>query len=129
MNGQPLAQAFDDWVYMIPPTTAQRLRVPFFRPTIEQIEIDEVVACLRSGCLTAGPRLERFEASFAGFVGAKHAVAVNTGAAVLHLAVDAMKLGPGQVVLIPAMSFLLPQRKPFFAKAPHPCWSIANQKP
>ena len=52
--------------------------VPFFRPDIREPEIDEVVASLRSGWLTTGPRVKRFEEEFAAAVGAPHAVAVNS---------------------------------------------------
>ncbi|MGA2618534.1 MAG: DegT/DnrJ/EryC1/StrS aminotransferase family protein [Thermoguttaceae bacterium] len=79
--------------------------VPFFRPSISEAEIEEVVACLRSGWLTTGPRTRQFEAALADSVGAKHGVAVNSGTAALHLAVDALGLRPGQAVLVPTMTF------------------------
>src|SRR6267154_4169297 len=79
--------------------------VPFFRPSITEAEIAEVVGCLRSGWLTTGPTTKRFEAAFAEQVGAKHAVAVNSCTAALHLAVEALGLGPGQAVLVPTMTF------------------------
>jgi len=79
--------------------------VPFFRPSIGEAEIAEVVACLRSGWLTTGPRTQRFEADLAERVGAKHALAVNSCTAALHLAVEALGLGPGQAVLVPTMTF------------------------
>ena len=85
------------------PTTQKH--VPFFRPSITEAEIEEVVSCLRTGWLTTGPRTRRFEAAFAEYVGAKHAVAVNSCTAALHLAVEALRLGPGQAVLVPAMTF------------------------
>ena len=81
------------------------LRVPFFRPDIGQDEIDEAVAVLRSGWLTTGPRTERFEAAFAEAVGARHAVALTSCTAALHLAMAALGLEPGQAVLVPAMTF------------------------
>jgi dTDP-4-amino-4,6-dideoxygalactose transaminase len=90
---------------MSPPISPQRINVPFFRPSIGEAEIAEVVACLRSGWLTTGPRTKQFEASFAELVGGKHAVAVNSCTAALHLAVDALGLGPGQAVLVPTMTF------------------------
>jgi len=86
-------------------STQLRMKVPFFRPSITEAEIEEVVACLRSGWLTTGPRSEQFETAFADAVGAKHAVAVNSGTAALHLAVEALGLGPGQAVLVPTMTF------------------------
>ena len=81
------------------------MNVPFFRPSIGSAEIDEVVSCLRSGWLTSGPVTKRFEQEFAAAVGAKHAVAVNSCTAALHLAVEALHLGPGDAVLVPAMTF------------------------
>jgi perosamine synthetase len=81
------------------------MNVPFFRPSITDAEISEVVGCLRSGWLTTGPTTKRFETELAEAVGAKHAVAVNSCTAALHLAVDALGLRPGQAVLVPTMTF------------------------
>ena len=81
------------------------MKVPFFRPSIGSAEIDEVVSCLRSGWLTSGPVAKRFEQEFAQAVGAAHAVAVNSCTAALHLAVEALHLGPGDAVLVPTMTF------------------------
>jgi len=81
------------------------MNVPFFRPSLTQAEIDEVVACLRSGWLTTGPRVKRFETDLAQAVGAKHAIAVNSCTAALHLAVEALGLGPASAVLVPTMTF------------------------
>jgi perosamine synthetase len=81
------------------------MHVPFFRPELGPQEIDEVVATLRSGWLTSGPRVGRFEQAFAAAVGAAHAVAVNSCTAALHLAVEALGLQPGQAVLVPTMTF------------------------
>jgi dTDP-4-amino-4,6-dideoxygalactose transaminase len=79
--------------------------VPYFRPDIRDAEIDEVVASLRSGWLTTGPRVKRFEEEFAAAVGAPHAVAVNSATAALHLAVEAIGLKAGEAVLVPTMTF------------------------
>ncbi len=81
------------------------MKVPFFRPQILDAEIDEVVATLRSGWLTTGPRVRRFEKEFAAAVGAQHAVAVNSCTAALHLALEALGLAGGEAVLVPAMTF------------------------
>jgi dTDP-4-amino-4,6-dideoxygalactose transaminase len=81
------------------------VEVPFFLPSISDDEIAEVVACLRSGWLTTGPRARQFESRFAERVRARHAVAVNSCTAALHLAVEAMKLRPGEAVLVPTMTF------------------------
>jgi dTDP-4-amino-4,6-dideoxygalactose transaminase len=81
------------------------MNTPFFRPSITEAEIAEVVACLRSGWLTTGPTTKRFETAFAEQVKAKHAVAVNSCTAALHLAVEALGLTAGQAVLVPTMTF------------------------
>jgi perosamine synthetase len=79
--------------------------VPFFRPSLTAAEIDEVVDTLRSGWLTTGPKVQRFETRFAQALQAKHAVSVNSCTAALHLAVEALGLKPGQGVLVPTMTF------------------------
>jgi perosamine synthetase len=80
-------------------------QVPFFRPSLQDQEIEEVVATLRSGWLTSGKRVQLFEEKFASAVGAPHAVALNSCTAALHLAVEALGLKAGQGVLVPTMTF------------------------
>ena len=79
--------------------------IPFFRPNIEEAEIQEVVDTLRNGWLTTGPKTKQFEADFARYLGQKHAVAVNSCTAALHLALEAIGLQPGQTVVVPTMTF------------------------
>jgi dTDP-4-amino-4,6-dideoxygalactose transaminase len=79
--------------------------VPFFRPELNDAEIAEVVATLRSGWLTTGPRCQRFEREFAAAVGARYAVALNSCTAALHLATVALGLEQDQGVLVPTMTF------------------------
>lgn len=81
------------------------MKVPFYRPTITEAEIASVVDCLRSGWLTTGPLTRQFEAEFARYVGAKHAIALNSCTAALHLALDAVGLQRGDMVLVPTMTF------------------------
>lgn len=81
------------------------MTVPFFRPTITEAEIEAVVACLRSGWLTTGGVTREFEREFAAYVGAKHAVALNSCTAALHLALEAVGLRRGDLVLVPTMTF------------------------
>lgn len=80
-------------------------KVPFFRPEISEEEISAVVETLRSGWLTTGPRTRQFESDFAERVGAKHALAVNSATAALHLALNAAGVGPGDEVIVPTMTF------------------------
>jgi perosamine synthetase len=79
--------------------------LPFHRPCIEDDEIAEVVETLRGGWLTTGPRTRRFEREFAEYVGARHAVAVNSATAAMHLALEAIGLRPGDEVIVPAYTF------------------------
>lgn len=81
------------------------LNVPFHRPALGEPEVEEVVATLRSGWLTTGPRVSRFESEFAAAVGGGNAVAVSSCTAALHLAVEALRLRAGQAVLVPTMTF------------------------
>jgi dTDP-4-amino-4,6-dideoxygalactose transaminase len=79
--------------------------LPLSRPSIGSEEIEEVAACLRSGWLTSGPRVTRFEEAFARTVGAAHAVAVTSGTAGLHVALLAAGVGPGDEVVTTPMTW------------------------
>jgi perosamine synthetase len=79
--------------------------LPFHRPDVGDEEIDEVLNVLRSGWLTTGPKAREFETEFAAMAGAKHAVAVNSCTAALHLALEAAGLREGDEVLVPTMTF------------------------
>jgi perosamine synthetase len=81
------------------------MSVPFFRPAITEAEIEAVVSCLRSGWLTTGGVTREFEREFAAKVGARHAVALNSCTAALHLALEAVGLQRGEIVLVPTMTF------------------------
>lgn len=81
------------------------LDVPFFRAEIGDEEIANVIETLKSGWLTSGPKCKQFETEFAEMVGAKFAVAVNSATAGLHLALEAIGVGPGDEVLVPTMTF------------------------
>ena len=86
------------------PTTAARV-VPFSPPSVGPEEIAEVVAVLESGWLTTGPRVRRFEAEFAAYVGAPYAVAVNSCTAALHLSLLAAGVGEGHEVITTPLTF------------------------
>jgi perosamine synthetase len=83
----------------------ERINVPFFRPAITDSEIQEVIDTLQSGWLTTGPKVKLFESGFAAAVGASYAVPVNSCTAALHLAVEALGLRPGELVIVPTMTF------------------------
>ncbi|PTX91109.1 DegT/DnrJ/EryC1/StrS family aminotransferase [Opitutus sp. ER46] len=77
----------------------------FGQPLIEEAEIAEVVASLRSAWLGTGPKVAEFERRVAAYKGVKYAVAVNSCTAGLHLACLACGLQPGDEVIAPAMTF------------------------
>ncbi len=88
--------------------TVQRLResfLPYCLPMIGEEEIAEVVDSLRSGWVTTGPKVKRFEGDFAAYTGAEHAIAVNSCTAALHLSLAALGVGPGDEVIVPALTF------------------------
>jgi dTDP-4-amino-4,6-dideoxygalactose transaminase len=85
--------------------TNQVLRVGFAPPQIGQEEVAEVVATLESGWLSTGPRVQQFERAFADYVGASHAVAVNSGTAALHLSLLAAGIGAGDEVVTTPLTF------------------------
>jgi dTDP-4-amino-4,6-dideoxygalactose transaminase len=79
--------------------------IVFGAPLIGEEEIEEVVDTLRSGWLSTGPKTKRFEEEFADYVGASHALATNSCTAAMHLSLVAAGIGPGDEVIVPAMTF------------------------
>ena len=81
--------------------------LPFALPDIGEAEIAEVVDTLRSGWITTGPKTRRFEEDFAAWLGepALHALAVNSATAGLHLALEALGIGPGDEVITTTHTF------------------------
>jgi dTDP-4-amino-4,6-dideoxygalactose transaminase len=79
--------------------------LPFSLPSLGDEEIDEVVACLRSGWLTTGRKVREFETAFEAYLGGGRALAVNSCTAALHLALEAVGVGPGDEVVTSPMTF------------------------
>ena len=79
--------------------------IPFHRPSIGDREIAAAVEVLRSGWLTTGPKAHALEAAFVERIGVKHALAVNSATAALHLALEGFGIGPGDDVVIPTTTF------------------------
>ncbi|RPH35737.1 UDP-4-amino-4,6-dideoxy-N-acetyl-beta-L-altrosamine transaminase, partial [bacterium] len=69
--------------------------LPFARPDLDGSEFDEVKEAMMSGWISTGPKVKLFEADFAQVVGARHAIAVNSCTAAMHLALEAIGLEPG----------------------------------
>lgn len=85
------------------PVRAQLL--PYGHQNVDDSDIGAVVDALRSDWLTTGPRVREFECAFARSVRAGEAVAVSSGTAALHCAMSALGIGPGDEVIVPAMTF------------------------
>jgi perosamine synthetase len=86
-------------------TPVRATLLPYARQTVEDDDVQAVVAALRSDWLTTGPRVEAFELAAASAVGARHAVAVSSGTAALHAAVFAAGIGPGDEVITSPLTF------------------------
>ncbi len=82
------------------------MKIPWGMPYIDKGELDEVVDSVKSGWVTMGPKVARFEENISRYIGAKHAVAVNSGTAALDIALKVMNVGPGDEVIIPAMTYI-----------------------
>lgn len=80
--------------------------IPYGRQDIGEEDIAAVVEALKSDWLTTGPRVGQFEKAFSEFCGAGEGVAVNSGTAALHAAMRALGVGPGDEVIVPAITFV-----------------------
>jgi dTDP-4-amino-4,6-dideoxygalactose transaminase len=88
-----------------PPIRPRDRFLVFGAPTIEDAEIQEIVATMKSGWLGTGPKVAQFECDFAAYKGARHAAAVNSCTAALHLSLLASGVGPGDEVITSALTF------------------------
>ncbi len=79
--------------------------LPFSTPTIDDDEINEVVDSLRSGWITTGPKVKRFEDAFRAYVGAPFAVPLSSATAGLHLTLLALNIAPGDEIITTPMTF------------------------
>jgi len=87
------------------------MNVPFLDLKAQYRQIEgEILPALREVCencqFVLGPKVAQFEKDFAAFCGAKHCVAVNSGTSALHLALRCLNVGPGDEVIVPAMTFV-----------------------
>lgn len=109
--------------------------IPYGRQSIDEDDIQEVVKVLRSDFLTTGPRVLEFERRVADYVGAKYAVAVNSGTAALHIACLAANIGEGDEVITSPITFaasancaLYCGAKPIFADIERDTYNIAPEE-
>ncbi len=79
--------------------------LPFHQPSIGEEEVAEVVDTLRSGWITTGPKVKKFEAQFTDYVSASEALAIGSCTAGLHLSLAALGIGPGDEVITTTLTF------------------------
>src|SRR5438067_2009379 len=79
--------------------------LPFARPDVDEAELAEIREALTNGWVTTGPKAKQFEREFAAYVGARHAIAVNSCTAALHLALEAIGLQAGDEVVTTTYTF------------------------
>jgi len=82
------------------------MNIPLARPDITDKEINAVVKVLRTSTLSLGPKLEEFEQKIAAYIGAKYAIAVNSGTSALHLCVRAIGIQPEDEIITTPFSFV-----------------------
>jgi perosamine synthetase len=77
----------------------------FHKPYVTDDEISEIVDTVKSGWWTTGPKTQKFENMFAGYIGTKNAVSASSWTAAAHLALEAIGLKEGDEVIVPACTF------------------------
>ena len=97
----------------------------FGAPAIEDAEIQEVVATMKTGWLGTGPKVAKFERDFAAYKGAEHAVALNSCTAALHLSIIAAGVKAGDEVITTPMTFCATVNAIIHAGAPPPFWPMS----
>lgn len=111
-------------------------RIPLHAPDLSGREWAYVKACLDSGWVSsAGPFVERFESAVASWIGRRHAVAVSSGTAALHLALLAAGVEPDDEVIVPSLTFVAPANAvrycgawPVFVDADAATWQMDPQR-
>jgi len=93
------------------------IEIPFYVPWITRDDRKATVNALKSRWLTGGPQAKKFEELFADYVGAKHAVAVNSCTAALHLSMRALKIRSGDEIIVPDLTFAATANAPLFCGA------------
>ena len=82
-----------------------KMNIPFSPPDISQLEIDEVVDTLQSGWITTGPKTKELERQLSDFTRTNKTVCLNSATAGLELILRVLGVGPGDEVIVPAMTY------------------------
>jgi perosamine synthetase len=91
--------------------------LPFHVPNVSDEEVRAVARVMKSGWMTTGPQVRRFEEEFARYIGVRRAVALNSATAALHLALLALGVEEGDEVLVPTMTFAATAEVVFYLRA------------
>ncbi len=87
-------------------STQAKMNIPIARTSLTELEIQSVLAPLRSGWLVQGPRVREFEEKWSAFTGAKHSIAVTSCTTALYLSLAALGFGPGDEAIVPALTWI-----------------------
>lgn len=112
------------------------MHIPIAEPTIGKEELNLVIKTIKSGWISSiGKNIGKFENKFAKFCGAKYGVSTMNGTSALHLCLEASKIGPGDEVIVPSMTFIATANaviytgaKPVFVDSEIETWNIDPQK-
>lgn len=91
--------------------------IPIAKPLIGQEEMDAVQEVMGTGQVASGPMVQRFEEAYAAYCGTEHAIATSNGTTALHAALEAMGVGPGDEVIVPAFTFVATANAVLYAGA------------
>jgi len=106
--------------------------IPIMEPWLDQQEMDRVMDCLKSGWISSqGKNIAEFEEAFSGFCRSRFGVATSNGTTALHLALLTLGIGPGDEVIVPALSFIATANvvvytgaRPVFVDVDEKTWTI-----
>jgi perosamine synthetase len=106
--------------------------IPIMEPWLDEEETARVVDCLKSGWISSqGKYIPEFEEAFAAFCGSRYGVATSNGTTALHLALLTLGIGPGDEVIVPALSFIATANvvvytgaRPVFADVDEETWTL-----
>ena len=82
------------------------MRIPIARPCFDEADTQSIQTPLETGWVVQGPKVRAFEEKFAQFVHSADAVACSSGTSALHLALSALKIGPGDEVIVPSFTWV-----------------------
>ncbi len=119
-------------MHLAKPMDSKNISIPLVEPWLDREEIDRVLDCLQSGWISSqGRYIQEFESIFAAYCGTRYGVATSNGTTALHLALLTLGIGPGDEVIVPALTFVATANavvytgaKPVFADVDEQTWTL-----